>query len=421
MSQLKSLKDEIEKCVRCGTCGSVCPTFQALGKETASARGKLTLVQAYLKGEIELSEDYIRHIKECTLCGACRSSCPNGVNTTGIISAARADHVEKKGVPLAASLLFKTLLESSSPWALKLATKMQGLFFKDASIESGLLSRFSIPLIGNGRLMPQLARTFFLEMPEVKKLSSHGRGGRKPKIAFYAGCGVNYLMPNVGIASLDVLKRADVEVIVPSGQVCCGMPAYSMGDVAVAKSMAIKNLEAFEAYDFDFIATSCATCGYGLKTLFKKLLGDDPEYANKVDAFAAKVKDITELLAGELDFIRKGRAKKENSPAVVTYHDPCHLGRNQGVREEPRELIASAKGVELKEMKHPCRCCGLGGGLSISNYGLSMEITRRKAESVRDSGADIVVTACPGCIVQLRDGLHRYGVKAKVAHVVEFL
>lgn len=421
MSELKLLKEEIEKCVRCGTCRSVCPTFRVIGRESASARGKLSLIRSYMDGYLEQSDDYLKHIKECTLCGACRTSCPNGVNTTGIISAARADYVEKRGMPAAASLVFKTLLESSSPLLLRLATKVQGLFFKDASIESGLLSRFSLPLVGNGRLMPPLAKTFFLDLPEVKNLSGSKEGLKgKPRVAFYAGCGVNYLEPNVGSASIDVLKRAGAEVVVPPGQVCCGMPAYSMGDVGTAKSMALKNFEAFEAGEFDFITTSCATCGYGLKTLFKKLLSDTPELAKRVGAFATKVRDITELLAGDLDFIRKG-IKKDNGPITVTYHDPCHLGRNQGVREEPRDLIASANGVKLKEMKHPCSCCGLGGGLSISNYELSIEITRRKAESVMDTGADAVVTACPGCMVQLRDGLFRYGVKAKVAHVVELL
>lgn len=421
MSELKQLKEEMEKCVRCGTCRSVCPTFRVIGREAASARGKLSLIRSYLKGELEPGEDYLRHIKECTLCGACRTSCPNGVNTTGIICAARADYVEKKGMPAAASVVFKTLRESSSPLVLRLATKMQGLFFKDAPIDSGLLSRFSLPLIGNGRLMPPLAKTFFLDFPEVKSLSvQKGSSGGRPRIAFYAGCGVNYLMPNIGTASLDVLKRADAEVIVPTGQVCCGMPAYSMGDVEMARSMALKNLEAFEAGEFDFITTSCATCGYGLKTLFRKLLSGTPELAKRVEAFASKVRDITELLANDLDFIRKGK-KKENGPTSVTYHDPCHLGRNQGVREAPRELISAANGVRLKEMKHPCSCCGLGGGLGISNYGLSIEITRRKAESIRDTGAQAVVTACPGCMVQLRDGLFRYGVGTKVAHVVELL
>jgi glycolate dehydrogenase iron-sulfur subunit len=238
MSELKLLKEEIEKCVRCGTCRSVCPTFRVIGRESASARGKLTLIRSYMNNEFEQSDDYLKHIKECTLCGACRTSCPNGVNTTGIISAARADYVEKKGMPAAASLVFKTLLESSSPLILRLATKVQGLFFRDASIESGLLSRFSLPLVGNGRLMPPLAKTFFLDLPEVKNLSGLKGGPKgKPRVAFYAGCGVNYLEPNVGVASIDVLKRAGAEVVVPPGQVCCGMPAYSMGDVGIARSI----------------------------------------------------------------------------------------------------------------------------------------------------------------------------------------
>lgn len=423
MNGLNLLKEDLDKCVRCGTCRSVCPVFWILGRETASARGKLALIHSYLKGEIGLSETYIKHMKECTLCGACKANCPNGVDTTGIISAARADSVEKLGVPLAASLVFKNLLNSGGlmAGAIKIATRLQSLFFKDANFESGLLSRFSLPLIGNNRLLPPLARTFFLELPEVRELSGLKASpcAKTTKIAFYAGCGINYLMPEVGKASIEALKRAGVEVIVPSGQVCCGMPAYSMGDVNIAREMALKNLEAFEEGSYDFIATSCATCGWGLKNLFRKLLGDCPETRGRVEAFASKVRDISELLINELHF--RGGGKRGAQKRVVTYHDPCHLGRNQGIRDEPRKVIEMGDGVVLKEMRHPCSCCGLGGGLSISNYELSMDVARRKAESVRDSGAEIVATACPGCMVQLRDGLHRYGVKAKVMHVVELL
>lgn len=423
MSGLNLLREELNKCVRCGTCRSVCPVFWILGRETASARGKLALIQSYLNGEIGLSETYLKHIKECTLCGACKANCPNGVNTTGIISAARADSVEKLGMPVAASLVFKNLLNTGGlmAGALRIATRLQSLLFKDANVERGLLSRFALPVIGNNRLLPPLARTFFLELPEVRELAE-GRATSAQKtvrVAFYAGCGVNYLMPEVGKASIEALKKAGVEVVVPSAQVCCGMPAYSMGDLKIAREMALKNLEAFEAGSYDYIATSCATCGWGLKNLFMKLLGDSPEMKGRVEAFTSKVRDISELLVNELHY---KAARKENGPErVVTYHDPCHLGRNQNVRDEPREIIRMGDGVVLKEMKHPCSCCGLGGGLSISNYELSMEITKRKAESVRESGAEIVATACPGCMVQLRDGLHRYGVKAKVMHVVELL
>ena len=149
------------------------------------------------------------------------------------------------------------------PFAMRWANRLQSIAFKDTCAGAGLLSRFTMPLVGSGRLVPQLAVRFFLELPDVKALGGDvKRAPSVKKVAFYAGCGINYLMPNVGVASLDVLKRAGVEVVVPPGQVCCGIPAYSMGDMDSARAMALKNLEAFESIDADFIATSCATCGY---------------------------------------------------------------------------------------------------------------------------------------------------------------
>ncbi|TAN63583.1 (Fe-S)-binding protein [bacterium] len=430
MKELKNLTEELSKCVKCGTCRSICPTFRIIGRESASARGKLTLIDAYLKGGIGLTEDYYKHIKECAMCGACRDSCPSGVDTTGIINAARADAVKKQGLGLATDFIFKNVLDSSKlmPFAVKCAAKLQGLFFKDSINENGLISRFSLPVVGSNRLLPPLANKFFLDMPEVKALrafkpSTFSKGSQPVKVAFYAGCGVNYLMPNVGIKSLEAVKKTGAEALVPDEQVCCGMPAYYMGDVDTAKRLALKNIEAFEKYDCDYIATACATCTHGLKNVFKELLsGESPEVRARVDAFCSKVKDITELLAGILKYKGDGGAKfADGQKRIVTYHDPCHLNRNQGIRDEPRELIQTNKSVVFKQMKFPCSCCGLGGGLSVTNYEVSSAIVKRKADSVKESGAQIVATACPGCIVQIKDGLHRYGVDAKVVHVVELL
>ncbi len=429
MEKLRDFTGEIEKCVRCGTCRSTCPTFRVLGRESACARGKLALIGAYLNGEIPGSPVYARHIKECALCGACKDSCPNGVDTVGVFVAARAELVEKEGLPFVASFVMKSLLEPGRlmPVALRLASRLQGLILKDSSVESGLLSRFSLPVIGGGggagnsRLLPPLAKRFFLDMPDVRALSGVGVGAGQAKVAFYAGCGVNYLMPETGLSSIEALKKAGASVTVPAAQICCGMPAYSMGDVATARGMALKNLEVFEQGEYDFIVTSCATCGYGLKTMFKKLLGDDPSLKDRLEAFSSKVRDISELLVNVLGY--KGHASWPSSgkKRTVTYHDPCHLNRAQGIRREPRELISSAPGVRFKEMKFPCSCCGLGGGLSTTNYELSIEITRRKAESVKASGAEVLATSCPGCIVQLRDAMHRYGVDVLVVHVVDLL
>lgn len=427
MKELKELVKEIEKCVRCGTCRSICPTFRVLGRETACARGKLTLIQAHLSGELPITDAYIKHLKECTLCGGCRDTCPNGVKTVEIINAARIEVIEKQGMPLAASLVFKNMLDSGKvmPMVMKLATRLQGLLFKGSVVEGGFVSRFSIHGMGNGRLLPQFATTFFMETPEAKALFADGKPDKKERraarVAFYAGCGVNYLMPNVGIKSLEVLKRAGAEVVVPSGQICCGMPAFSMGDKSTAKGMALRNLEAFEGLDVDYITTSCATCGHALKNLFVDLLGDDAALKTRVEAFSAKVMDITALLADVLKFTGVKENGESADIKVVTYHDPCHLNRSQGVRSQPRELLKNSSGLKFREMRFPCSCCGLGGGLNVANYELSIEVARRKAESVRGSGADVVATACPGCMVQLRDAMHKYGVEAKVVHVVELL
>ncbi len=433
MDRLELLKDDIERCVRCGTCRSICPVLRVSGREGGSARGKLTLIKAYLDGTIGLDEEYIKAIKECTLCMSCRDSCPNGVRTTDIIHAARVDVTEKQGLPLIASLFLKNIIDSTTlmPMAMKLASRLQGAFFKDTLAETGLIARFSLPLIGQGRLVPQLAKTFFLELPEVRAFSPEGPEniGKAVKptaattVAFYAGCGINYLMPEVGVASLDVLSRAGAKTVVPNGQVCCGMPLWSMGDNSTARTLAMKNIEAFEAVACDYIVTSCATCTYGLKKMFKEILSDaDPQLRSRVEAFTSKVIDITALLAGKLRAAgMEGKTNAQGRRTTVTYHDPCHLNRGLGVRNEPREMLAKNKSLALKEMRFPCSCCGLGGGLSYSNYEMSMDVMKRKAESVRDSGAEVVATACPGCIVQLRDGLHRHGVKAEVKHVVELL
>lgn len=430
MNRLELLKDDIEKCVRCGTCRSICPVLRVSGMEGGSARGKLTLIKAYLDGAIGLDEEYIKAIKECTLCMSCRDSCPNGVRTTDIIHAARVDATEKQGLPLIASLILKNIIDSTTfmPLAMKLASRLQGAFFKDTLTETGLIARFSLPLIGQGRLVPQLAKTFFLELPEVRALSPENKDKAvKPAgattVAFYAGCGINYLMPEVGVASLDVLSRAGAKTVVPNGQVCCGMPLWSMGDSSTARTLAMKNIETFEAIDCDYIVTSCATCTYGLKKMFKDILSDgDPQLRSRVEAFTSKVIDITALLAGRLRAAgMEGKTNAKGRRTTVTYHDPCHLNRGLGVRNEPREMLAKNKSLALKEMRFPCSCCGLGGGLSYSNYEMSMDVMKRKAESIRDSGAEVVATACPGCIVQLRDGLHRHGVNVDVKHVVELL
>ena len=443
MKTLKQFTDEINKCVLCGTCRGVCPTFDVARREPASARGKVALCDALLKKEINISEGFIKHMTECVQCMACYESCPNDVNVPDIILAARTEMVKENGLPFIKSLTLRNFLDSERlmPAVMKFASNLQGLFFKGVPEESGLHRRFPLPLIDERRLMPPLADRFFLEGRKLTEAKGgNGEAEKRGKnlspirpftdspirVGFFAGCLINYMLPNIGEASLKLIEKAGASVIVPPDQHCCGMPALGMGDVETAKSLALKNLEAFEQYKLDYITTACATCGDGLRRRFKELLGD--EYPERVNAFCSKVRDITELLVRELRVgsgeWRKGHTSlgsKLSAPgSVITYHDPCHLNRGQGIKDAPRELI-EISGARFKEMSHPCRCCGLGGSFNITDYDFSMEIARSKAEDIKNTGADIVATACPGCMIQIKDGLHQIGVKAKVLHVVELL
>ncbi len=428
MEKLDKFIGNLDQCVKCGACRSGCPTFAAVHREGSSARGRLSVVSAHVEGVVGFSEKYSEHIKNCTLCGSCASICPVGVNTPKIVLAARAESVEEGGLSLGSSLFFKHVLDSRrlGPIAMKVASKVQGLVNvkenddRDKGPAKGFMSRFILPYLGDGRPPPPLANEFFLDTKEarsMRKLSGDKKETGTIRVAFFAGCGINYMLPDVGKATLRILLEHGADVVVPPEQTCCGMPALSMGDVETAKKLAIKNIEAFEALDVDFITTSCATCTYALKNKFIELLADEgPKTLERLERFVSSVRDITELLEGEFQVQAKGEKKDE----VVTYHDPCHLSRGQSIKDAPRDLLAKS-GLTFKELKNPCRCCGLGGGLGYTNYKLSMDIARDKAKNIVDSKADIVATACPGCMIQIKDGLDLLGAKAKVKHVIELL
>ncbi len=394
-------KEVFSECVRCGACRAVCPTFTAIQREYAVARGKVSLCEAYREGGIGLTERFVRAVKECLTCAACRENCPNGVDVPALVIAAREEIYRKKGLTLSQSLLNRVLSSGLlTSIGAKAASLFQGLLFERASDFDGLRARLPIPLLKD-RLVPSLRGRPFVDQvrPELRD---------RRKVGLFVGCLINYAIPEVGEAAVRVLEMAGFDVIVPKEQVCCGMPAFGMGDREKAKELAVRNVEVFSKDSIEAIVTPCATCATALKIHFKELLGED----ERVMDFTARAKDVTEFLAGELELKRASRDLR------VTYHDPCHLSRYQHIKDEPRELIGKA-GYSFIEMSRPCRCCGLGGTFGVEHYELSKEIGREKAEDIADTGADVVATACPGCILQLRDALHRMGVKKRVVHVVE--
>ncbi len=417
------LLKEMERCVHCGACRAVCPTFSVFQREMAAARGKISLCHAFEQGEVGLSDKLIDAVKGCLTCAACRENCPNSVDLPSIILAIRAAIYDKRGLPLRNAVVDRAL---SSPFLLSLAMKagsiISPLLLKGVPETSGLHLRFPLPFIDRERLLPAIAERSFIDVAtQVHRDRGKEKAPRHLRVGLFAGCLINYMLPEIGVASLKVLERAGVEVFVPSGQGCCGMPALNMGDRGTAKMLALKNLMAFEDEPVDFIITSCATCATGLKMHLKELLSDEEsDIRDKAEGFASKVREISEFIIRDTKKCAHGIDIKIGNGRSVTYHDPCHMSRYLRLKDEPRELL-EATGMRFVEMGHPCRCCGLGGTFSIDYYEATKRIGMEKAADIEETGADMVATSCPGCVIQLKDALHHIGVEKKVLHVVEIV
>ncbi|MBC7324908.1 MAG: (Fe-S)-binding protein, partial [Moorella sp. (in: Bacteria)] len=261
------------------------------------------------------------------------------------------------------------------------------------------------------RVLPPLAKkTLKEELPGMLR-------PQKPRAraAFFSGCLENYIYTDIGRAVVNVLLANDIEVVIPRDQHCCGIPTLVHGDIATARQMAAANLQVFRRYDFDYLVVACATCGEAWKQFYPQLLENSPHGPAAVN-MAARSRDINELLV-QIDY----RRPRAGLPLKVTYHDPCHLIRGQGISKEPRQILSSLPGLELREMQNADRCCGGAGSFSLTNYDMSMQVQAHKVAAIRATGADTVVTGCPACRMQLEDGLVQGGLTPRVLHVVQVL
>ncbi len=413
MSKQKDLKDfeeQIRQCVKCGACQAHCPVFGESKKESVVARGKVALAHALLEQEVELDERMVSDMSQCLLCGSCFDKCPNLVPTDEIVMAARREITQKKGLTSFAKAMTAVLKRPALMDALaKGGSVFSRLLFRAVPEKSGLRLRFPAPFIAPDRTLPEVAATPFRDRhPEFIQ----GEEGR-PTVAFFTGCMVNYMYPEIGEALLKILRFMGVGVLIPRGQGCCGLPALSAGDAATVEVLAGHNLKAFSGDVPDAIVTACASCNIGMGKHFGTL-GD------RQAEIAGKVQDILVFL------VRQGLPEKLAAlprPADVrrvTYHDPCHL-RTQGITKEPRALLKALPGVEFVEMEGADRCCGLGGTFSVYHYETSKKIGARKAPGIETSGADLVASACPGCMMQLQDTIAHAGLPQQVIHVLELV
>jgi glycolate oxidase iron-sulfur subunit len=233
--------------------------------------------------------------------------------------------------------------------------------------------------------------------------------GETLRVGYFVGCGVDVIQQEAGEATLQLLKKLAKSVTILNN-CCCGLPAYSYGDIAAAKKLAGKNLDILASDEFDVIVTDCSSCASFLKK-YPEIFADDGR-RQQAEKVASRFKDMVELIVPS----EPVTISAEN-PVVATYHDPCHASRGQGLTKEPREILKNIEGIEYREMPEADWCCGGAGSYALSHYDLSQKVLDRKMENLKKTDADLLVTSCPACMIQLSYGVRRHELKTRVCHI----
>ncbi|HOL70142.1 MAG TPA: (Fe-S)-binding protein [Bryobacteraceae bacterium] len=408
---------DLDRCVHCGLCLNACPTYRELGLEMDSPRGRVYQMVKVAEGEMPIGPSYIKHLELCLACRACETACPSGVQYGRLIEAARAqiETVRRRSLParLLRGFIFNRLLVS--PRLLRLAGNLLWVYqasgMRALAESTGLLKSFG--RLGRlAPLTPEAERPFFFD--QIGK-TFPAEGKRRYRVAFLAGCIANVCFARLNEATVRVLQKNGCDVVIPAGQGCCGALHVHSGMREEARRLARRNIDAIPAADFDAIITNAAGCGSTLKE-YHELLADDSAYAARAAAFSRAVRDVTEFLAS-IELNRDMRPVR----ATVTYQDSCHLAHGQRVRLAPRRLLQAVPGLEFRQMPLSDLCCGSAGIYNVVQSDMAAAILAKKMESINGTGADIIATANPGCMLQLRAGAALYGQGRRVAHVVELL
>jgi glycolate oxidase iron-sulfur subunit len=409
----KPREEQYLNCIRCGLCLSVCPTYREELRETASPRGRVALARKGLEGQLQLSPNLVEQMYSCFACMACHEICPVGINPAELILEMR--YLQEQIHPKAwKKNLFEKLLPK--PDRLELATLPLRLYEK-----TGL--RRLVYWLSLYKLLPEKLRDLEAMLPrlpqrplrQVLPETVKAKEIEKYKVGFYLGCAQSLIFADQSSATVNVMAHNGCTVTTPRDVQCCGMPALGYGRMDLVRAQARHNIAQFEDLDADMVITDCATCGSTLKE-YGKFLKDDPEWSDRAKKFSSSVRDISEFL-GEIP-IKKPAGRLAQR---VTYHDPCHLRRGQGVWQQPRELLNMIEGLEFVEMDEADTCCGSAGSQLITHYKTSSQVMERKAGRIAATGANVVASGCPGCQMQLLTGLKKQDLQVRVAHPVTLL
>lgn len=398
-------------CMRCGMCLPACPTYKETFLETASPRGRVALIRKLQEGELDQSDRLLEYLSLCLDCQACASACPCGVNAGELVAEFTCERKSDSGLGFMEDLILRKLV----PHPDRLETSMAPMrLYQNSGLQKlvrtlGILKMFPKPLERMEGLLPTLpSRPLRREIKEVTPAVGAERG----TVGFFLGCVMSLIFSDASRATIKLLSSLGYKVITPKNQVCCGAPNMLGGDIAGLKEAAHTNIDIFSGCEVDFIVTDCGGCGAELKKYSHHIEGATAA------AFSEKVRDISQVLALHADELQ---AKLKPLNQTVTYHDPCHIAHCQGIRKEPRVLLKLIPGLIYKELETADACCGSAGTYNITKPEMSDLILQRKLDTVRASGAEVLVTSNPGCLLQLKKGLTEQLPDVRLMHLTEIL
>jgi len=408
----------VNQCVHCGLCLASCPTFAELGTEMDSPRGRIFLIKSLAEGRIGLSDSSVEHLSLCLDCRACETACPSGVPYGRLIEAAKAEIERQRpgGLGRRAFRWANFGLLLGHPRLLALAAA--GLRLYQASglqwlaRRSGLVRALPGTLPAWEALLPRLPAA---ADRAPLAASTPAEGERRGRVAVLTGCVQAVVFGAHNRATARVLAKNGWEVVAPPEQGCCGALNAHGGDHARALAMARRTIDVFERTGVDAVVVNTSGCGAHMKA-YGALLADDPVYADRARRFAASVRDLSEFLAAT-----PLRGPLAAVPMTVTYHDPCHVVHGQKIRTAPRALLAQVPGLRVVDLPESDWCCGSAGLYNLTQPDMATRLLRRKVRHVTSTGAEAVVTANPGCILQIQQGLREAGSDIRVLHLVEIL
>ncbi len=418
---IETINKEYKKCAACGECRMVCPVYGVSGLEKNVARGRLALAKAVADGDLDLTDTMADSFENCLLCMGCVTQCAGGVDMVEVVLKSRAYYVAKKGLPMAKNLAFKALTTDRKYQNMGAAgaRKAQALFMSTLPETSGLRLKFSLPGFSElgQRILPALPATpFITRQDRVYKAEQ-----QKQSVLLFVGCAGNYLYPGIPEKTLAVLNTLGVEVMVLSGQGCCGAPVQAHADTNTLKKLAVNNVQLFSKHRDQKIITICSSGGLMLKKHYPRILAGTKFEAQALD-MSRRTMDISEYLVDRIGIENIKSRIKQKISLTLTYHDPCHLGRGQQITTQPRKLLQAICENYL-EMPDAKVCCGLGGTYGFSHAKISEQILDKKINTI--AGMTKIparlATGCPACIMQLVHGLHKHSLSVEVGHIVAFL